>query len=436
MASLPFAYRLLVAAARASAPVLALSPSKLGRGMAGRRRAHGTLIEWAERRPRAERPLVWFHAPSFGEGLQAEAVARALRVLVPEVEVVHTYFSPSAEAMAARFGADMSGYLPWDQESVLDPVLDALAPDLLVFTKTEAWPVLAERARDRGIPVALVAASVPPGAGRLRWPARSLLQSTWEGMAAGLACSEEDAAGLVALGVHGDCVTVTGDPGIDSAMERAGAADPSAPYLAPFHAQPRPTVVAGSTWPSDEKVLLPALAALRTTCPDLRVILAPHEPSEDRVGKLLGSFMEGGWRPSTLGHVERDGHADDCDAIVVERVGVLAHLYTVGDIAWVGGGFHHAGVHSVLEPAAAGLPVLFGPRHENARAASHLMASGAARVVADADEAWPAMLEWLREPDAKAYASERALGYIESHRGAAARTARVLASLMYPSDRP
>jgi 3-deoxy-D-manno-octulosonic-acid transferase len=436
MSSVPIAYRLAVAAARAAAPVLARSDSKLGRGMAARRHAHDVLRHWAERERVPERPLAWFHAPSVGEGLQAQAVMQALTDVVPELQTAYTYFSPSAESLGERFGADVSGYLPWDQGSVVGTVLDALRPSVLAFTKTEVWPVVVEEARARRIPVVLVAATVPPGAGRLKWPARALMRGTWRALSAGLACSEADAEGLTDLGMPRTRIEVTGDPGIDSAAERARAAPPSAPYLAPFLADPRPTVVAGSTWPSDEDVLIPALSALREHVPGLRVILAPHEPSEDRVGALLGSFIERGWHPSTLAHMEEGGSVGDVSAIVVERVGVLAHLYTAATAAFVGGGFHDAGLHSVLEPAAAGVPIVFGPRHENARAASDLTKSGGATVVSDTSEAAHVLLEWLTDREKREYAGGRGRAYIEGHRGAADRTARALASLMSPSEHP
>ena len=434
MTSVPLPYRIAVAAARAAAPLLERSDSKLGRGMVGRRGAHDVLQGWAEGGRDPARPLAWFHAPSVGEGLQARAVMEALRKVAPGLQVAYTYFSPSAEGLGRRFGADVAGYLPWDQARLLGPVLDALRPDILVFTKTEIWPVLADEAARRSVPVVLAAATVPPGAGRRRWPARALLRETWRALSAAYACSPEDAEGLAVLGVRPERIEVTGDPGIDSATERAEAADPEASHLAPFRAHPAPTVVAGSTWPSDEDVLLPALRVVRKEVPGLRVILAPHEPTEDRVGALIGSFMEGGWHPSTLTHVEKDGTPGDADAVVVERVGVLAELYHAGSVAYVGGGFHDAGLHSVLEPAAAGVPVLFGPRHHNARAAGDLVQAGGARVVTDIDETARALHGWLTSPEKRVYAAGRALGYIENHRGAAPRTAQALADLMTSPD--
>jgi 3-deoxy-D-manno-octulosonic-acid transferase len=231
------------------------------------------------------------------------------------------------------------------------------------------------------------------------------------------------------MGASANAVRVTGDPGVDSAASRALGADPGAAWLAPFLAEPAPTVVAGSTWPADEAVLVPALTRVRDTLAGLRLVVAPHEPDARHVPPLLRGLADAGWRCATLGQVETRGALEGVDAVVVDRVGVLAQLYTAGTLAYVGGGFGRAGLHSVLEPAAAGLPVLFGPRHANAPAAADLLAVGAARVVDDATSLATAVGAWLA-PGGGASAARAARGYIEAHLGAAERSARALARLL------
>ncbi len=419
-------YRWLTRLARRFAPVLARSGSKLARGLEGRAAAHEELAAWGRTERDDARPLVWFHAPSVGEGLQAQAVMEAVRARRPGVQVAFTHFSPSAEALARRIGADVSSYLPWDLPGPSSTALEGLRPSLVAFTKTEVWPVLTEEASRRGVPVALVAGSVPEGAGRARWPARALLRSTWRRLELVCANSEADAQRLVALGVAADAVHVTGDPGIDSAARRADSADPGAPHLAPFHGERVLTVVAGSTWPADERVLVPAVGALRASLPGLRLVLAPHEPKASVVEGLLGTLGGAGWRATTLSGVVERGSVEGHDAVVVDSVGVLAHLYTVGDVAFVGGGFHDAGLHSVLEPAAARLPVVFGPRHQSARAAGELVSAGGAKIAEDAPALKQILSTWLGDEAARTAAGKGGFAYIERHRGAAARTAELL----------
>jgi len=431
MSVVSVAYRLAQLGVRAAGPLVGVlpgaGPAKLARGIAGRRGSDVRLSRWGREGRDPTRPIVWFHAPSVGEGLQARAVIEALRRRREGVQIVFTHFSPSAEKLADAMPADATGYLPWDLPGSVRPVVEALRPDALVFTKTEVWPVLTEVAAENRIPVVLIAATLPPGAGRLRWPARTLMRPTWAALNRVAAIATEDGGRFADLGVAADRVVVTGDPGIDSAAQRARAANPQAPYLKPFRDAPRPTLVAGSTWPSDEDVLAPALDVLGQ---ELRVVLAPHEPSPERVTSLVRRFGAGGRTAATLADVEGAGTAAGVDVVVVDRVGVLAHLYTVGTLAYVGGGFHGAGLHSVLEPAAARLPTTFGPRHHNAKAAADLMASGGGVEVADAAALAATLGGWLTDPVTLDYAGKRAYDYIDAHLGAAERTASILDDLL------
>jgi 3-deoxy-D-manno-octulosonic-acid transferase len=422
-------YRLAVGAARAAAPLLGSGQSKFARGIAGRRDAARVLADWGTNARDPDRPTVWFHAPSVGEGLQARAVIEALRERRADVQIVFTYFSPSATELAARMPVEVTGYLPWDLGAPCARVLDALRPDALVFTKTEIWPVLAAAASARGIPLAMIGGTVPPGAGRMRWPARAFLRDAWRSLALAGVLTAEDGARFAALGVDGGAIRVTGDPGIDAALARLARVDPSAPYIALFAEAAGPWLVAGSTWPADEAVLVPALATLRADGSPLRSVFAPHEPSAGSVDALRARLGRAGLSTQTLSVAESAGRLE-ADAVVVDRVGVLAHLYTMADVAYVGGGFHTAGLHSVVEPAAARVPVLFGPRHRNARAATELVEAGGARVVSHAEEVRFALGTWIENRTARDYAATRAFGYIDAHRGAASRSAALLVSLL------
>jgi 3-deoxy-D-manno-octulosonic-acid transferase len=426
-------YRFVIGIARLASPLFSKGDSKLARGLEGRRHAHELLVLWGESVRDRSRPTIWVHAPSVGEGLQAQSVVRALRLLRPELQVVFTFFSPSAEALAQEFGADVATYLPWDQKSPISAALDAIHPDLVCFTKTEVWPVLVEEAVHRCIPVSIVATTVTKRSKRNRWLARTLLRPTWAKLTLVSANTDQDSKRIALLGVPGAAIRTTGDPGIDSALDRVAVADAEASYLAPFHAYSRPTLVAGSTWPSDDAVLLPALARAREAVSGLRVVIAPHEPEERGVSDLMARFRRDGWRVATLSEVESTRTARGVDVVVVERVGPLAQLYSIASVAYVGGGFHQMGLHSVLEPAASTVPVVFGPYHTNARAAGDLVTSGGAIVTKEVDELTDTLIRWFTSEEDRLGAGEAAFGYIERHQGAADRTAALLDDLLQPA---
>lgn len=427
-------YRAAVALGTALISVLGLASPKARSGHRGRRGAAARLAAWAAARD-PNRSLVWFHASSVGEGLQAESVLLELRRLVPDCQVVYTHFSPSAEPLARRIPADVADYLPYDLPGEAERVLDALAPELLVFAKVDLWPELATRAARRGTTVAMVGATVSPGSGRLRWPARSLLRAGYAAVEAAAAVSEADAQRLARLGVPPGRIRVLGDPRFDSAAARVAAVAPDDPLLRLGHGAP--TLIAGSTWAADEVVLLDAFARLRARRPAARLVLVPHEPTPAHLGALDARAARAGLpRPARLG---AGGAA--APLTVVDRVGVLAALYGAGTMAYVGGGFGRAGLHSVLEPAAWGVPVAFGPRWRNSRDAALLLASGAG-VALDSSEGHSAAdllarywEEWLDDEPRRAAQGRRARKIVMEGLGAARRSAELLAGII-SSPRP
>jgi 3-deoxy-D-manno-octulosonic-acid transferase len=418
-----------VSAARAASLAAPSSSGKLWRSLRARR---GVLERWeraaaATRDP--SRPLVWLHAPSVGEGLQARPVAQALRSAHPEVQQAYSFFSPSAERFAASVGADITDYLPFDGTREADRLLDALRPDLLVFVKLDVWPVLVARAVARGVPVAMLSATLSAGSGRRGGLARALLHDAYAALAAVGAIDSANAERLVELGVHRGVVQVTGDTRFDQVWARAEGVDRSSPLLRRLISD-RPTLVAGSTWPSDEAVLQPAWRALREAVPTARLIVAPHEPTAAHVAPLVSWARGAGLRVATLAEAERADAPCDADVLVVDRVGVLGDLYALASAAFVGGGFHRAGLHSVIEPAAFGVPVAFGPGHHMSREAGLLLEAGGGAAVADAGALAAVLRTWLADGGARDDAGGRARALVQTELGATARSVGLIEGLL------
>ena len=408
------------------------SESKLWRSLAARR---GLLerVAAASRAVRSPaRPLVWIHAPSVGEGLQARPVAHRWREVHPEWQLAYTYFSPSAERFAASVGADITDYLPFDGRREADAMLDALQPAVLVFVKLDVWPNLVERATARNIPVVLLSATLAPRSGRTGTLALLLLRDAYRALQGVGAIDQANADRLLALGVRPDVLEVTGDTRFDQVWARAQGVDRLQPMLQSL-ASTRPTLVAGSTWPADEAVLLAAYARVVREGGDQprpRLIIAPHEPTAAHQTSIRDWARSAGLSVATLAEAESDAAAAQRDVIVVDRVGVLGDLYALATVAFVGGGFHAAGLHSVIEPAAFGAPVLFGPGHDMSREAGLLLTAGGARVVRDAGECAAAMGAWLFESAARAVAGAAALALVQRELGATERSVRLVQRLV------
>ena len=364
------------------------------------------------------------HAPSVGEGLQARPVIDLIRSEYPRAQVAYTHFSPSAERFAAGLDADFADYLPFDTSADSDRALDALSPSALVFSKLDLWPVLAERASRRNVRIGMISATLPARSGRRTILGRALLGDAYARLDAVGAIDREDADRLLDLGVRPDVMRVTGDTRYDQVWERAQRCDPRSALLAPLMSD-RPTIVAGSTWPNDEHVLLPAFTRAREVVAGLRLVIAPHEPTPQHIAAL-----EARAAASRLSTARLGAQGNDVDVIIVDRVGVLGDLYGIADIAFVGGGFHAAGLHSVLEPAAFGVPVIFGPRTGGGRDAELLVARGGAIVAASEIPMADRIASWVRDPSARAEAGARARAVVEGGLGAARATYNLVRTLL------
>jgi 3-deoxy-D-manno-octulosonic-acid transferase len=420
------AYAGAAGAARALVAVAPTSERKLWRGLARRRGLLQRLERWAATERDVRRPLLWMHAPSVGEGLQARVVLERLRARRPDVQIAFTFFSPSAENFAASVPADVRDYLPIDTARDVRRALTALRPTALVFSKLDVWPVLTAEASARGVRVGLISGTVGPESSRLRAPARALLGDAYALLDVAGAIAPTDAQRLVTLGAKERRVRVTGDSRCDQVWARARATDLSSPLLTRI-ASARPTLVAGSTWPSDESVLLPAWLEVRHSLASARLIIAPHEPNDTHLTAIEQ------WAAKHDLVLRRLGQLDDsvaADVLLVDRVGVLGELYAIALCAYVGGGFHRAGLHSVLEPAAFGTPVLFGPRHTNSGDAAALLAAGGAESATTPAALAAQLIRWLGDRPERDRAGQRASRIVEAGLGAADRSCDLVLELL------
>jgi len=173
-------------------------------------------------------------------------------------------------------------------------------------------------------------------------------------------------------------------------------------------------------------VLCSAFAQMLRSSPDLRLIIAPHEPTPAHLGSITDWARRSGISAAALSSTM----AAATDVVIVDRVGVLGDLYSLASIAYVGGGFHPAGLHSVLEPAAFGAPVLFGPGYQMSRDAALLLQTGGAVSVADERTMVTGVTRWLRDEAKRKEAGENARALVREGLGAADRAFDIVARLL------
>lgn len=412
--------RLLLPSARALLPAAGLVDSKLAAFSRARKNWRNGLAAELSRRPDVTAGnALWVHAASAGEFLQAQALLAALRSALPAAPLVSTYTSPSVlPLLDSATGADLVFPLPLDTLSNARAWLDTVRPAAAAFIDAEIWPNFVSESAGRGIPLALVSARLGEDSRRLRFPARGLYRGLYRAFRFVGAVDEVTAGRLRRAGAPSDRVAVTGDLRVDETLRRAQTAGRE---LRPPLPRDVPVMVAGSTWPDDEAVLLPALAALRGRGLSLSLVVAPHDVSEPRLKQLEGSLEAVGFasaRWSAAGSPQPDRTVD---ALVINRVGLLHRLYAHAAAAYVGGGFRGA-LHNVMEPAAFAAPVVTGPRTRRSWLAGELIRAGALLPVADISACTAALGHLLSNAPAGTAAGRRAFEVLARHSGAAERT--------------
>lgn len=432
-------YRLVTAAARPVLPAASLLSAKAAAAVAGRRDAGELLRNWGQDGRVSRRPLLWLHGASAGELAGAAPVVSRLRLRVPDLQLLVTYSSPSGESAARGLEPDLQAFAPLDTVRDCEGAIDATAPDALVFAKGDLWPGLTRAAAARGVPLGAVNATVRSQSRLLSPAGRALLAPSWRRLSAVGAATEADAGRLIGLGLEPRRVRITGDASLELALDRVAAGRARLnegrrrlPGVPPGAIR----VVAGSTWREDEDALVRAIARLRVSGLPVQLVLVPHEleaASLRRLEMLCREYLGGEpLRYSSLSAPGSEGtnldHAIAAPAIVIDAVGFLAELYLEGTIAFVGGAFGRQGLHSVAEPAAAGLPVMFGPRHDRWEADDLLACGGALRLEIGGLE--EALRQLLARPARIESMGTAARGWAETGRGAADAGAGLVAELI------
>ena len=365
-------------------------PGRLGRAVTGRREAGERWMSWAHSQRNPD-PLVWIHGSSVGEALTAAPIAARLRAALPGLQVVHSYSSPSVAAWPAPFEREHADYLPLDLPGPIARVLDAVQPSLLVFARGDLWPELVMQAGRMGVPMAVLGASVRPTSLRLRLPVRALYRKMLQEVSWVGAATPGDAERWRTLGALEERVTVSGDPRHDQVLERI--TDLTSLGRLPEWATQGPTLIAGSVEPSDELVLLDAAQRVCSTHPAARCLIVPHAPERphlDRLSRLAAArdLESERWTPTQEGR-------PTARCVIAEARGMLNDLYVLGSLAYVGGGFRAGKLHTTIEPAAYGLPVMIGPRWDASPDARTLVREGGGVALPHRGAAGALAHQWL-----------------------------------------
>ncbi len=374
----------------------------------------------------AGRRVVWLHAVSVGEVMAAARLIAELRKKLPGwVIAVSTTTETGQNLARERLKDSPVFYMPLDFPFSVRRYLGVLQPKLIVLMESEFWPRLMQECARRGIPMAVVNARVSdrslPRYLRLRALWRPLLGN----VSLFLAQSEENAERLRRIGAPAERVRVSGNLKYDVRVTGGNAMSDSIASHLPVDAA---VVVCGSTLEGEERMLLDAWRSVVAKAPNAVMVLAPRHPDRFRaVAALVAS--EFAIKRATEFR-ERPVQIVAGDVFLLDTIGDLASVYSLGAVAFVGGSLVASGGHNPLEPAQFGVPVVVGPSFENFREIVDAMrASDAIRVVEPQGLTETLCGLLANHGEARAI-GERARRVFEAQAGATARTADALMELV------
>ncbi len=381
-------YNMLLPAAAAWAKLSARFNDKIAEGMEGR---IGLRERWRKRAAVLDpgKKTIWFHVSSVGEFLQARPVMDLLTERHSDsVQIALTFFSPSGmnyfekhDRSARNPALAFIDYLPIDTISNVRFCLETLRPEMIVYVKFDLWPNLIIESGKAGIPQILVSGTLSSSSKRLSGPAKRFYGSLYSTLSAIAAISDEDAERFSRyLGSETEIVTA-GDTRFDQVCQRIDSS--TVKISEAVLSDGRDLIIAGSSWPKDEAIVIPGFAEIIAERPGTAMIVAPHEPTDTRLAEIEKSLEANGLRSVRLSALETWDM--ETNVVVADGVGYLAELYRAGDIAYVGGSWT-TGVHNVMEPAVLGLPVFFGPKIDNSWEAGMLIRLGAGKVVSSPED--------------------------------------------------
>jgi 3-deoxy-D-manno-octulosonic-acid transferase len=381
--------------------IAALWNKKAADWVKGRQNLFDTLKKEVSRRY----PLVWIHCASAGEFEQGKPVIEAIKKRYPHYKILVSFFSPSGYEVGKKYkGADHICYLPVDTKENAVKFLYVTNPKLVIFVKYEYWYHHLSAVNKRKIPSLLISAIFRKD--QVFFKSYGSLFRRILRRYTHLFVQDEESRNLLQKIRIRHC-TVNGDTRFDRVKELTEHFS-EVRYLSQF-TDGGSCLVAGSTWPEDETLLL-ALAKKRK---DLKVVIAPHEINRPRIEKLLTSF------PYSMTYSEA-GTTDPSEyqTLIIDNVGMLSKLYHYASITYVGGGFTNSGIHNTLEAAVWGKPVVFGPNYQKFKEAKELIACGAGFSVTTTNEFIKLVNDMIRNGKRRSESGLAAQEYVTKNGGA------------------
>lgn len=362
---------------------------------------------------------VWFHCSSLGEFEQGRPLMEKLKVLYPSINLYITFFSPSGYTVRKEYPlAHYTGYLPLDTPANAQELIQLINPKLVVFVKAEIWPNFISVVKRKNIPSLLISARFYEDQTLFKRRGKLFLKALLKFDFIFV----QDKLSQKLLKKQGRESILAGDTRYDNVLTTKN--NPKTFTEIETFINGKNTLVVGSCWEQDLQVLLPYLHSNTKA----KYILASHDVSEKMIKYIEERLKVPYVRYSTIFTVNKS-QLLDAQVLIIDTIGILAQLYKYAYVAYIGGAFQQ-GLHNILEPAAFGVPVVFGPNSEGFLEAQEMLESAGVFSIKN-EEALKNQLDQLfNDPLQHRLAGERNSRFIESKTGATEKIMTTLRTLL------
>lgn len=353
-----------------------------------------------------EDKIAWFHAASLGEFEQGRPVIETFREENPQFKVLLTFFSPSGYEIRRDYNkADYIFYLPIDTRKNVSKFINLINPDIAVFIKYEFWYNYIKGLHKNNTPIFFISSIFRKQQHFFKWYG-GWFKSQLKQISYFFVQNDESVALLKSIGINQ--VLKSGDTRFDR-VYKISQQTKSFPLMNQF-TKSNKVLLAGSTWPADEALLLPLIEKTD----GLKLIVAPHEIKEERIKSLKKLFSA---YEVILFSMVDEKQIKDAQVLIIDGIGFLSHLYQYCTFAYIGGGFGN-GIHNILEAATFGKPIVFGPNHQKFAEAVDLIKRNGAFCINKKEDLISVSEKLLTNENTFQTASLACKSYVDKSKGA------------------
>jgi 3-deoxy-D-manno-octulosonic-acid transferase len=376
-----------------------------------------------------DRPL-WIHAVSVGETVAAAPLIKALLQQHGDISLLVTTTTPTGSAQLRRLFGDrvLHVYMPYDLPGAVKRFLGRVRPRQLLAMETEIWPNLFHHCARRHIPVIVANARLSQRSADGYRRVAGLTRATLNNTTMIAAQSESDAVRFIGLGAQPERVQVTGSIKFDIKLP-ASVSEQGEVLRRGVLGLNRPVWIAASTHTGEDEQVLAAFAEVRRSVHDALLLLVPRHPERfDEVSRLC---QRRGFE--VVRRSEQRPCNETTGVFVGDTMGELTMFYAASDLCFMGGSLVAVGGHNLLEPAALGRAVLFGPQMFNfAEISAMFLEAGAARRIDDSAALARTVIELLQDANLRDDIGRKGKQLVEENRGALEKLLAIVEAALKP----